>query len=255
MAMRQTILQRSAQFDPHSKKDFRLSIPEPFLQNEPNPERILRLWKNFESNVNRICKASKWKSHIRETIIRTSMEKCCLDFSRCTETLKIRFETTTRRTGSHKTKTSYQLNFVQLSGIPEACRDVQFCAAEIPVTPQEAVAELVSTMYPQSSTTPSVEARQRQTVPPQAFATHISTVRQVSFDTDVPVETVNVSLLPTIQRSSNYHDRHLHLPVAMAAPVAEPSSALERMQELESIKSFLTTAEFSAKRQAILDCI
>ena len=71
-----------------------------------------------------------------------------------------------------------------------------------------------------------------------------------------------ISLPPSRTITAMDHDYSVQVnpPVAMAVlqPEGEDDehrSALERMQELDSIKSYLTETEYATKRQAILDSI
>jgi hypothetical protein len=146
------------------KKDFfgSFALPSSFLASEPHADAVATLWTNFTHQVNDCCKnrySWQWCSNPHRTIVfQAQMENLCHDFSRRTETIKVRFlmlqhqqqqqqvqpSAKNKNKNNSRQKTRYQLQIMQLTDIPESSRNVQFCVAEIPPMPvPEAHAELV----------------------------------------------------------------------------------------------------------------
>ena len=140
MALRHIENRLTIRIDP--RKEFRATIPEGFLEYEPDTERIEHLWENFRSCVNRQLKSRlgflQNKYH-RKVIFSIGMDKLCKDFSRRTESVKVSFEL--QKHGKEKV---YLLTLTKLNAFPESCRNVRFCVAEIPPHEMQAYAEFVS---------------------------------------------------------------------------------------------------------------
>ena len=255
------------QFDP--RKEFNCDIPRGFLEYETDTARIERIWKDFLSSMNRLCKSRQaffQNKHFKKSIFASAMDQLCKDFSRRTEAVKVSFEY--HKAGTRKT---YLLNFRKLTEIPESCRNIQFCVAEIPPLEMQAYAQFVSMTdgniagrYDPEVRVAAVLDNGNNREIPGAQATVVEDTASIVSTSIRSTNTVS-SQPPQYQQSqqdTNY-DYEFNPPIAMAVPEAtvevpiapDQRSALERMQELESIKSFLSETEFATKRQCILNSI
>lgn len=256
----------SIRFDP--RKEFSCSIPQGFLEYETDTKRIERIWIDFLSSMSQVCKSRQalfQNKHFKKNIFLSAMEKLCKDFSMRTESVKVSFEY--RKLGKEKI---YLLKFTKLTEIPEFCRNIQFCVAEIPPTEMQAYAQFVSMADVDTrdrynpevrveavldvSNGNSSEVNNAQTTSVEDWGTTASSIRSMSTITSQPLQNQ--------QRQEANHEYDINPPIAIAVAeetmeVSVPTerSAFERMQELESIKCYLTEIEFSTKRQAILDSI
>lgn len=258
----------TVQFDP--RKEFNCNIPREFLEYETDTVRIARIWNDFLLSMNRLCKSRRamfQNKHLKKSIFNSAMEQLCKEFSRRTESVKASFAY--HKSGTQKT---YLLTFKKLTEIPESCRNVRFCVAEIPPLEMQAYAQFVSMTDVNTRYDPEVRVaalvemgngnssrglQGAQATAVEDSASIVSSIRSVN--------TVSSQQLPQNQQrqqDSNY-DYEVNPPIAIAVPQAtvqlpvapDQRSALERMQELESIKSFLSETEFATKRQAILNSI
>lgn len=237
------------------------TIPESFLVHELDIERIERIWKEFLTSVLKRCKDRLSFLRMRNTklqnfVFRTGLDNLCKEFSRRTEAFKLNFEF--RRQG--KTK-DLLLTLTKLTAIPESCRNARFCVAEIPPAEERAYAEFVSSV--------AVDVGARYDPEVHVLVVSESTSIAVPSAQAIVLEESSFSTTSSersSERSMPHYDNDtlMNPPVAMAMAVSqiasvtvegEHRSVYERMQELESIKSFLSEPEYANKRQAILNSI
>ncbi|CAB9520565.1 expressed unknown protein [Seminavis robusta] len=258
-----------------------LALPETFLAGEPeaNHASVLRLWTSFCAKVREYVKAKHSIMQVqnrryRKAVFHSTMENLCLQFSRRTETLKVRLIVHDKAT-TGSGKTTYQLKIVRLSDIPDECRNVQFCTAEIPPSEMQAYAEFVQTT-PNNVVITGRNATAIQVQPAVVLSDSTDTSSSVvTLEEDQgglvwstrSLDNVVVAATAEVEDIHNLH--YINPPIAMAVaeiqsqPAVPPAAAaatqsktvLERMQELESIKPFLSETEYQTKRQAILDGI
>jgi hypothetical protein len=258
-AVRQVIDTYFIPVDP--KQDFCATLPSHFLADEPQHARIADIWETtVRTTINLLCRARKSRMihpSTKRAVFQSGMERVCTDFSRKTEVVKVEFQQraaavpknshrVNRRTNA-QVKTTYRLLVTKLSAIPESLRHVrQNYVAEIPERIPEVVAELV------------VGAQS------PAHAAAIPSVAVEYIDSRTYVA-------PPLAVALRYQEPYVSPPVASAAVVDDelddeeeattatslrlPSSALERMRELDSITGFLSEVEYERKREAIINSI
>ena len=128
----------------NAKNILDVRLPLDYLNSEPDMDRVQSLWTKFLQRVREACKTRHAMSlfanqRYRRTVFGVQMENICEDFSRRTETIKVRFLVVTNSNANgnannkkHKQHDNYQIKILHLTDIPDACRNVQFCVAEIP---------------------------------------------------------------------------------------------------------------------------
>ena len=235
------------------RDDFTATIPAPFLEREPDRELIVELWENFRSAVNAACRIRRFvlaNRHARRAAFTSGMENLCADFSRRTENVKVNFEARPRR------DQQYSLRVVKLSDIPESCRNVQQSfVAEIPPREIEVQAQFIS--YADE------EYQQEQPRVLQSTEEDASVVRTVPVEVfyEPPSSSTTRPIPAAAAQQQQQNSDYVNPPVAFVATAVPQTaaqlhqSALVRMQELESIKGFLSELEYTTKRRAILDSI
>lgn len=126
-----------------------MKIPVRLLDQDTSERaHVLGLWEQVEKAASCACEARYNfmvnKTH-RRAVFNSQMDKLCKEFSRRTENLKVIFAATRRP--YQPDKENYQLKFLQLTDIPESCRNARSCPAEIPPTEVQAFGEYVSDRY------------------------------------------------------------------------------------------------------------
>lgn len=236
MAMRHVVKRYEMELDP--RKEFKELIPSELLVDESADvrQRIEYLWTKFVSSVNDLCKTRRnmlVNKNIRKTVFHSAMENLCGDFSRRQENIKVKVVKNITR-GSTQYRVSYRLVLVRLSAVPTNCRHSgQSFVAEIPQP--VAQAELVES--PADDNPAQIVSIEPMT--PNHATMPVAPIQEI----ESPITAVN-------GQQSNIMD----VPIAVDVVEVE-KSALERMQELEAIKAFLSDAEYETKRQEILDSI
>ena len=129
-------------FDLLPRKGFNWAqIPPRFVSYEPDPDRLCSSWENFRTAVTHSCKCR------RPAVFVSAVERHCQEFSLRMENVKVSFAVVSwpQTKKRNKKGPGYSVTLCCLSDIPQECRNVQFCVAEIPPPPEpEVVAELVS---------------------------------------------------------------------------------------------------------------
>ena len=255
-AIRQVLDEHVIRLDPKRQRDFTADVPIRFIEHEHDIAKILELWdKSFRPSMNKLWhtrRSALANRYQRKAVFKSATENLCNDFSRRTENIKVLFDVI--RDGE-----AYRLKLVKLSTVPDSIRNARSILAEIPDLglDHEVDAELVRQegLQQQASSAgndPAMEAevlysyREGNNESPSS-ATFAATDTYVASSQQQPYN--DNDNIPLAQEVS----------ISAASPVAAEAtrapSALERMQELESIKHFLTDLEYSSKRQAILDSI
>lgn len=194
--------------------------------------------------------------------------------------------------GSRKKSSKYSLKITRLSDIPESSRNARYyCAAEIPPLPVEARAELVGTaddvtqqlvqVIPEESDSLRVghangggrHVQQGPANPAPATAPvvedAVAVVTDCLSDSVLSAHSNEFVILPVTGSEAiavfqedvtatavSGTEEIENLPVVQAtAHETGTRSVLERMQDLDSIQTYLTEDEYVAKRQAILQSI
>ena len=263
-------------------KDFRLELPTRFLHDEPHRERVIQVWnKDVVATINSLCRARKSgfiNRSLKRSVFQSGMENVCKDFSRKTDNIIVQFQQSeeTDQHHHHRKTVTYSLVLTRLSAVTQHVRSARACVAEIPVNPltQPAVqAELVTTTaFGEQGTTSSSTAvptttdgdaptmRQPEAIPfahSEIISTHVPIIEYMDDDDNQPY--VNPPVASQVTALVQDQDEEMstideHHP-RIVSDRDSRRSPLERMQELESIKGFLTEAEYTAKRQAILESI
>jgi len=234
-AVREVVNELVIPLDPKHLKDFKTDIPIPFVETEPDIAKVLDLWTNsFRPSLNKLwhLRRSAFGNHVqKKAVFKSGVENLCADFSRRTENIKVQIDVIGKGD-------AYNLKIVKLSIVPENIRNARSILAEIPDFVHEAEAHL------------AVQEGEAQ--------------RDNTAESDEPEE---AEVLYSFQENgyegpstTTFAQLSVAQEVVVAAtsPVLAASSrkpALERMQELESIKQFLTVSEYASKKQAILDSI
>lgn len=235
-------------------KDFRLALPRRFLQDEPHQQRVIEVWnKDVVPTINNLCRARKSgfiNRSLKRSVFQTGMENVCKDFSRKTENISVQFKQSEESDQYHHNRKiiTYSLIFTRLTAVSQDIRNARYCVAEIPVNPLRlpaVQAEYVATaeqqeMAPSSTAIPSAHS--------EIISTHVPIIEYTEEDDEQlyvnpPVAAQVTAIVEQDEEMHHISDRESR------------RSPLERMQELESIKTYLTQAEYTAKRQAILDGI
>eukprot|EP00977_Amphora_coffeiformis_P019911 scaffold7615_cov158-Amphora_coffeaeformis.AAC.1 len=205
-------------------KDFRLDIPTRFLHEESDRDRIFDIWrKDVIPTINNLCRARK-SGFINRTLKREESNQY-----------------------HHNRKTiTYSLIFTKLSHATTGLRETRYCVAEIPENPNHAQAveaEFVATADEAvpSSTLCSI---------PSAYSEIVSTLVPIEYRYD---PYINPPVAAEVRAIADEDDDTQEPMVVSDRDIQR--SALERMQELESIKVYLTESEYMAKRQSIMDSI
>jgi len=198
-------------------------LPLKYLEKESNKQRLLDVWNDdVLKAINDIClsrRSRNLKKNIRKVIFRLGMEKICSAFNLRTTMFKVEFHV--HKSMDNPNKENYSLLFTLLSDIPDHIRTAGHpCIAEIPPVPPPTpvcLAEFVE-----------------------------STELLVSTSTDV-LNAAVVQVLPETPPSPRS--------AAPRTPSSTQPTALQRMQELQSIREYLTQEEYQSKRKQILDSI
>jgi hypothetical protein len=264
--VRQVVRLHDIPLDP--KEGLRMAIPRQFLDQEPDPQRILEMWEKFVKVTNDLCRTRRSRlsnKHWKRAAFLNGMEKICLDFSRRTQNVKVEFHHR-KEAKQSRPKTKYSVKIVRLSDIhANVLNPGQSYIAEIPEREQEAQeahAQLVGDDPYSNYTDPNLPptaipveiiedsldhrrgVRQQDTtvhmmLEPQSYTNAPLTSEVVAIDTNDDDDTSSISCPPSNSSNTNRQQK----------------TVLQRMQELDSIRSFLTVEEYTTKRQAILDSI
>lgn len=277
--MREVVRMCDIPLDP--KVEFCVALPRRFVDEEPDGDRILETWELFGKVANNLYRTRRsffTNKHLRRIGFHMGMEKICSDFSRRTENIKIEFHH--RKSAKPPRKTRYWLRIVKLSDIVQDVRNArQYCMAEIPIREHEAQAHLVGDA-PSSSSASQQQVLEEQgntnnaNLPPTVVPVEIiedsrdhAGVRGRPHDTtmllddepqDYYANAPIASEVVAIHADDNGHDNEsisFSSTNQQRQAGRETKTALQRMQELESIRMFLTAEEYSTKRLAILDSI
>jgi len=252
MAVREVRDQLVVNLDP--RKEFSLSLPRRFFKDEPDREKILELWGAFSVSVNKLCRTrtSILSNHYsKKAVFNSGMENLCADFSRRTENFKIQFE-------ELQNGKSYRILLLILSPIPEQVRNAgRQILAEIPERETEATEPAEFLAYGEGDQQISVPA-EIVWEPPTTFTSYLRTNYRQQQAVLAQARVENVPYVTAA--SGGMENPPMAHEVATIASTTETAaagrrSALERMQELETIKGYLTEAEYSEKRRAILDSV
>jgi len=179
---------------------------------------------------------------MRRTAFRLGMEKICSDFSRRNENIKVELHHRKPKNTLpfQKRNTTYILRLMKFSDIPNYIRDARFFNAEIPDCVREAQAREVREHDEDMDLNPAVVAE----VVPAEIITEREFTREGRHVQFVEPE--------------NYSDAPLASEVALVDEDETPRqqrTVLERMQELETIRSYLSEGEYLSKRNEILESI
>lgn len=250
MAVREVKDQLVVNLDPH--KEFSLSLPRRFFASEPDRDKVLELWGKFRSTVNKLCRTRTSilsNRYSRKAVFNSAMENLCADFSRRTENIKIQFEELPDRK-------TYRLLLLKLSQIPAEVRNAgRQILAEIPEQEVEATEPAEFLAYGGGDQQISVPAEVLYE-PSTTFTSYLRTNYQQREAVLAQARVENVPAAATDRVEGNPPMAHEVVPFASTTDaLAGRRSALERMQELESIKGYLSAAEYTEKRQAILDSV
>ena len=275
-------------------RPFRASLPTGFLDEEPRRERIQEIWEtNVRPVVNEIRNAARnrflMNRHIQKAVFESKMETVCQDFSRRTENVKVSFVKTStsscscrqgRSSGRKQPTEIFHLKIVKLSPITDEQRNARHCLAEIPNQQYvpDVQAEVVGTadasivMEPSeiaisapfdmttprsSSVVPTAPTRSEVLIASAEVWSGQATSLEESY-VNPPVATEVTAIVEEYTESDTEMLSGRSSNSSSCCTGREPPSqrsALERMQELEIIKPFLTEAEYVAKRQEILGSI
>jgi len=236
-AVREVVNELVIPLDPKHLKDFKTDIPIPFVETEPDIAKVLDLWTNsFRPSLNKLwhLRRSAFGNHVqKKAVFKSGVENLCADFSRRTENIKVQIEVIGQGD-------AYNLKIVKLSIVPESIRNARSILAEIPGDfLHEAEAHLLAQEgeAQRDNTAESDEPEEAEVL--YSFQDNgyegpsTTTFAQLSVAQEVVVPATTSPVLA----------------------VGSRKPALERMQELESIKQFLTVSEYASKKQAILDSI
>jgi hypothetical protein len=195
----------------------------------------------------------------KRAVFQSGMENVCTNFSRKTEVVKVEFQQRAaavpknshrvNRPTNVKVKMTYRLLVAKLSAIPESLRHVrQFYVAEIPGRIPEAVAELVvGAQSPAPTAIPSVAVKYIDS------RTYVAPPLVVALRYQEPYVSPPVAFTAVVDELVDELDDEEEANTATS--IYLPSSALERMQELDSIKGFLSEVEYERKPEAIINSI
>lgn len=231
MVVRQVIESFTVPLD--YRREFRLELPPNYVEGES--ELVKARWdENFHESVNRLCTARRrnfggMTLTLRLSVFKTAMDRVCNEFSGRTNQLKVHFEETSVPSLTNRShKVTYRLRISKLSEIPEAVLQArQYCSAEIPEREPLAVAHLVQQ---------GVENENSTTV---SGAIIVDAVESPPSHIEAPTAIVTVLDEETSEEDSESPQR----------------SVLERMEQLESIRAFLSPEEFDDIRKKIIDSI
>ena len=256
-------------------KEFRLPLPTRFLPDESHRDRVVEVWnQDVIPKINHLCRARKSgfiNRSLKRSVFQSAMDNVCKDFSRRTDNINVEFRQETERDQYHPNRKSikYSLVFTKLSAVTNNLRSARYCVAEIPQNPNTmpaVEAEFVTTTEEdggggdraaQGDTSgPSAIPSERQAIP---FAHSEIVATTVPIQYQVETTYVNPPVASEVTATVEEEDELLEdlrsIRNLTNSDRDSQRSAFDRMQELESIKAFLTEEEYSTKRQAILDSI
>lgn len=138
MAVRQVVKRLELELDP--RKEFKGCFPHSLLADESTDERqrICRSWAPFVESVNELCKTRRnimVNKYMRRAVFDSGMTNLCRGFSQRHLNLKVEFK--------NREHTSYKLEIVRLSNVPDASLNCRGCVAEVPQLLVETDAELI----------------------------------------------------------------------------------------------------------------
>ena len=264
------------------EKTFNATLPPTFLVDEPRAARLTEIWnRDVRETVNdifRFRRSARMNRNLRKTIFEGRLHGVCDDFSRRTENVKVYFQKAVRVNAVlRKKETELRFRVTQLTPLDPSQRNVAFCLAEIPQPMPEVQAELVGTTDDEGTAiadnaAAAVTAR-TEIVSESAFrvasgyndngddgedyivnpplASEVTAIVEDEVETDDndPGEEPTIaSATATSLSSEDYTSQSIITP-------SSERSALGRMQELESIRAFLSDEEYRLKRKDILDSI
>ena len=242
------------------KKEFRLSLPPRFLQDES--DRVVELWNGtFHKTVNSLCQSRRSSAILTATkriVFASGMENVCKDFSRRTLNLKVEFEQVLIGTPRNPQKALYHLRIVKLTPIAEEVRQAgRSIVAEIPEREVEARAEIIGTVELPNHHRPSEVPHVLSIDTPGAAVARsaprahvIAPSAPVEFQGESAFSNPPVASAVTVSPDDSDSDDSNDNENSKRAP-----SLRERMQELETIKEFLSQEEYATARRKIIESI
>lgn len=257
-------------------KDFRLALPHRILQDEPHRERVVEIWnKDVVPTINNLCRARKSgfiNRSLKRSIFQTGMENVCKDFSRKTDNISVQCQASQETDQYHHSRKilTYCLIFTRLSAVTQRVRNARFCVAEIPTNPHSVPAVQAEFVTTSTTTTANEQQQQLSSLGTLSMVDHAAELSMIPcahseiISTHVPIVVdseqayVNPPVASQVIALVEQEDEEYESMRMQFHNINDRDSRrtpLERMQELESIKTFLTQTEYSAKRQAILDSI
>ena len=241
-------------------KNFHLALPERFLQDESRRDRLEDIWNNdVVPAINRFCRVRKSgliNRTLKRSVFASNMDNVCHDFSRRPENFTVQFQCTEESRQNHPNRKviTYSLIFTRLTPVVNNLRQARYCVAEIPDNPHmqpTAEAERVEPTE-DSSTLPTAHSEIVATSVPIERGCEPYWNPPVACEVTAIVEDEDVQQHPL--PNNGIHDNR-DVAMITGSDCDTRKSALERMEELESIKSYLTQEEYTNKRQAILNSI
>ena len=237
-------------------KDFRLDIPTRFLNEESHRDRIFDIWRNdVIPAINRLCRARESgfiNRALKRSVFQSGMENVCKGFSRETDNINVESRQTeeSNQYRPNRKTLSYSLIFTKLSPVATGLRETRYCVAEIPENPNNV--ETVEADFVATTDTVGTQASGSTSwcSVPSAYSEIVATSVPIGYQYDSYIDPPVAAYV----RAMVDEDDDTQEPVLISDREIQ-RSALERMQELESIRMYLTESEYTAKRQSILDSI
>ena len=154
----------------------------------------------------------------------------------------------------------YSLIFTRLSPVTAGLRETRYCVAEIPENPNNAQAveaEFVATaddgehqQYISGAGSSRIGTSASWQYIPSAYSEIVATSVPIEYRNDPYINPPVAAEVTAIVDD----DDDNHEPMVVSDRDSQ-RSALDRMQELQSIRMFLTESEYTVKRQSIMDSI
>lgn len=234
-------------------------LPNSFLSGESDQQRVQDTWSDFCIAVDSTCRARAGNSRtIRRAVFHANMDNFCKLFSQRTECVKV----SNREDQDHKSILLLQ----RLSPIPEGAMEAVFFRAEVDppprvVPPVEAVcvAEVqLSDEHDEINTVATTLPIEPRSLVSSRTPTDIP---ELSPAIEVDAFTEDGQAVGSLRNIDSFDGTMNSAPVAWVVHSVSSSesrperSVRQRMEDLESIKIYLTLEEYSRKRQEIIDSI
>lgn len=263
MSVRNVVDQVVFQINPNVR--FEESFPPKMLCVYNNDQRIyqrlLEMWNKILVAMNRLRKMRMnplIRQSYRMVVYKSAMENLCKQFSESFEDIKMKFYAGTigtNRGSGGSGRLLHRLVLIRLSPAPDNCRG-QSILAEIP----QPEIEVEATPYNNNSNSNGYNTHQEHE---SITVTAIDVLESRVYPLSAPSMESSYTASPSTLRYCNTDEMET-VQLAVAHPVeiitnpptnGSQNQALQRMEQLESIKRYLTNEEFNRKRLEIISSL